>query len=193
MASQWEEFYDRTAGQPHWPLVERAADLHGGPGHAVDLGCGAGRDTRYLLGWGWTVTALDQEPAALARLAGLPADRLHPVLSRIEDFTYPDAPYDLISAQFALPFIPPPHLPAALGRLVAALRPGGLLAGQFFGPHDAWNAPGSHMTFLPRAAVDRLLRDLTVLELTEEENDGPTAAGPVKHWHVFHVLARRDR
>lgn len=189
----WADFYRATKDAPHWPLVERAVALHGAPGHALDLGCGAGRDTRYLLAQGWHVTAVDADPRAIAHLQPLATERLTLVQSAFEDFVYPPESYDLVSAQFALPFIPRRHFFAVFARLKQSLTSDGVFAGQFFGVHDEWNTPERDMTFLTREQVDELLGDLTVHELTEEDHIGPTATGTRKHWHVFHVLARKGK
>src|SRR5690349_8689904 len=191
MIPEWNDFYNATQDSAHWPWVAEAAARLGPPGRVLDLGAGAGRDTRYLLAQGWQVTAVDQEPAALERLAALPQANLRAVQSAIEDFPYEPASYDLISAQFALPFIPPARFAAAFAQIKQALKPGGLFTGQFFGIHDEWNMPGTTMTFLTRAEVDALLADLQVLEIREDDRPGGTATGGQKHWHVFHVLAQR--
>src|SRR5579863_9222985 len=102
----WDRFYGFTQTSPPWPLLMRAAALAPKHGRALDLGAGAGRDTRYLLEQGFQVTAVDAEPRAVALLAALPfsVDRLRVVQSSFEDFDFAGtAPYDLISAQFALP------------------------------------------------------------------------------------------
>jgi tellurite methyltransferase len=96
-----------------------------------------------------------------------------------------------MSAQFALPFIPRQRFPDVFVRLTAALTLGGVFAGQFFGVHDQWNTPDHAMTFLTRAEAETLLSDLDNIEFTEEDTDGHVADGSPKHWHVFHILARR--
>lgn len=187
----WNRFYGFTKDSAPWPLLMRAAALAPRKGHALDLGAGGGRDTRYLLSQGFAVTAVDAEPGSAALLQSLASDRLRVVVSRFQDFDFAGAPYDLISAQFALPFIPPSHFAEVFARIKAALAPGGVFAGQFFGVHDQWNTPDRDMTFVTRQEAEDLLRDLETVELTEEENDGQTAVGSPKHWHVFHILARR--
>lgn len=159
-------------------------------GRALDLGCGAGRDTRYLLGRGWQVTAVDREAEAITLLADLPRERLRTVQSSFEDFAFEREGFDLISAQFTLPFIPQPAFGEVFARLRAALRPGGVFTGQFFGIHDEWNTPDHAMTFLTRTQVDDLLAGLNVRELTEDDRQGGTATGGTKHWHVFHIIAQ---
>ncbi len=47
------------------------------------------------------------------------------------------------------------------------------------------------MTFHDRAAIDGLLDGLEVEMLREEENDSTTPRGKAKHWHVFHIVARK--
>jgi tellurite methyltransferase len=190
-AFHWPDFINATKGHPHWPLVERAVRLLGRTGEALDLGCGAGRDTRYLLAHGWSVTAVDREPAAIAQLAELPQAHLRVVQSSFEDVAYGHATYDLVSAQFALPFIPKAHFSAVFARIKQAIKPGGVFAGQFFGIHDEWNTPGADMTFLTREQVDTLLGDMQVHEITEENKIGTTATGGSKRWHVFHVIAQK--
>jgi SAM-dependent methyltransferase len=185
----WGRFYGFTKDSPPWPLLIRAAALAPKGGRALDLGAGAGRDTRYLLEHGFQVTAVDAEPGAAALLATLPPDHLQVVQSSFEDFAF--ATYDLISAQFALPFMPRDRFATMFGRLKAALAPGGVFAGQFFGVHDEYNNTERVMTFLTRAEAEDLLSDLEVIELTEEDADGHKADGSPKHWHVFHILARR--
>jgi tellurite methyltransferase len=187
----WPDFIAATKDSPPWPLVERAAALFERPGHALDLGAGAGRDTQYLLARGWRVTAVDSEPTAIAVLQTLPQDNLRVVQSSFEDFAYEREAFDLVSAQFALPFIPKARFGAVFARIKQAIRPGGVLTGQFFGLHDEWNAPDTEMTFLTREQVDALLDDLHVRALTEEDHMGTTATGGRKHWHVFHVLAQK--
>ncbi len=187
----WGRFYGFTKDSPPWPLLIRAAALAPKGGRALDLGAGAGRDTRYLLEHGFHVTAVDAEAASVALLAALPPDHLRVVQSSFEDLDFAFATYDLISAQFALPFMPKERFATVFGRLKAALAPGGVFAGQFFGVHDQWNTPDRAMTFLTRAEAEALLTDLEVIELTEEDADGHVADGSPKHWHIFHILARR--
>jgi len=192
-AANWGQFYGFTKDSPPWSLLMRAAARAPESGRALDLGAGAGRDTRYLLEHGFQVTAVDAEPGSMALLAALPQDHLQVVQSGFEDFDFAPATYDLISAQYSLPFMPTEHFSTVFGRLKAALVPGGVFAGQFFGVHDEWNnAERAHaMTFLTRAEAEDLVSDLEVIELTEEDADGHTADGSPKHWHIFHILARR--
>ena len=47
------------------------------------------------------------------------------------------------------------------------------------------------MSFHSRDEVLALLRGLEIEHLDEVDEDGQTAVGDPKHWHVFHVVARK--
>ncbi len=186
----WERFYAATRDEPAWPRLVRAAAMFDTPGDALDVGAGAGRDTRHLLEHGWRVTAVDSSEHSLPALKRLaPLGDLRVVRSAAQDFV-PDR-YDLVNAQFSLPFVTPSLFQSTVRRLQGSVRPGGVMAATFFGPHDEWSSPGTELTFLTRAQVEALFEGWELVELTEVDEDGSTATGGPKHWHVFHVIARR--
>jgi SAM-dependent methyltransferase len=187
--ARWRKFMAATIGQPPWPELVRAADLFEAPGEALDVGAGAGRDTAYLLGRGWRVTALDSSPSAAEALERLAHPNLRVVVTAAQDFV-PSA-YDLVNAQFSLPFIPRDDFAATVVRLRDSVRGAGVIAATFFGKHDEWNVPDNNMTFSTQEEVERMFSGLDLIELTEVEKDGNTADGAPKHWHVFHLTARR--
>ena len=162
------------------------------PGFAVDLGCGDGRDTRLILERGWRVLAIDAEPAAIERLsARVPPgahDRLETQVAPFEDARWPEA--DLVNASFSLPFCAPDRFDEVWARVRAGIAPGGRFAGQLFGDRDEW-ASSKDLVFLPRARVEAVLDGLELERFDELEEDGTTALGEEKHWHVFHIVARR--
>jgi tellurite methyltransferase len=186
---RWRKFMAATIGQPPWPELVRAADLFETPGEALDVGAGAGRDTAYLLARGWRVTALDSSPFAAEALQRLAHTNLRVVITPAQDFVPSD--YDLVNAQFSLPFIPRDHFAATVARFRESLRTGGVMAATFFGKHDEWNVPGNSLNFSTQKEVEQLFSGLELIELTEVERDGNTADGSPKHWHVFHLTARR--
>ncbi|HKW54544.1 MAG TPA: class I SAM-dependent methyltransferase, partial [Stellaceae bacterium] len=97
---------------------------------------------------------------------------------------------DLVNASFALPLCPPERFPALWARIERALAAGGRFAGQLFGERDEWRGePG--ITHHTRADVERLLAGFSVEMLTEEESDATTPYGKPKHWHLFHIVARK--
>ena len=193
--SDWRDYYERTAGRPpRRTLIAALAGFAPAPGRvAVDLGCGDGRDTVELLRRGWSVLALDAEPAAIARLLAR-ADlsntaALTTRFARFENATWP--PADLVNASFALPLCPPQHFPALWARIIASLKPGGRFSGQLFGERDESRGdPG--VTHCDRKAAEDLLRGLVVEMFEEEETDTVTPYGKPKHWHLFHIVARKD-
>jgi SAM-dependent methyltransferase len=189
--ARWEDFYKFTKGKPPWPLVIKAVSLLTRKENALELGSGAGRDTAYLLEQGFHVTGVDKDPHAMAILAELPQHKLRLVQSAFEDFKFEPETYDLVSAQFALPFTPKEYFSEVFARVKGALRPEGIFAGQLFGIHDEWNTPGNHMTFLAREQAEDLLTGMKVIEFREEDVDGHVADGTPKHWHVFHMSAQR--
>ena len=177
---------------PPRPLLMRAAGLAAAKDHALDAGAGALNATKYLLSAGFKrVTAFDSSPESQRVAAELPADQVSFVLSRFEDFAYPEGAFDLVNAEFSLPFVGPIRIGAVLAGLIGAVKPGGLFTGQLFGPNDSWNTPESGMNFHARAEVEQVLRGFDILELEEEDHPGKTKLGEPKHWHIFHILARR--
>jgi tellurite methyltransferase len=200
MSTKWTRYYDAAGEQPRATLLfalerfEAEAGAKGRGLFAVDLGCGTGRDTVELLRRGWRVLAIDAEAEAIHRLlrrGDLDSDsavRLATRVARFENAGWPEA--DLINSSYALPFCPPHQFGAVWHRVVASLRPGGRFSAQLFGDRDGW-ATQPDMSFQTREDAEELLRGLEVEHFDEVEEDGQTAVGDPKHWHLFQVVARK--
>jgi SAM-dependent methyltransferase len=190
VSDRWQQYFAAVGDEPRVTLLEalrRHEEEGREPGLAVDLGAGTGRDTTELVRRGWRVVAVDAHPDAVMRLRGLGAE-VEVVHAAYAAADWP--PADLINASFALPFAAPADFDRAWARVRATLRPGGRFCGQLFGPRDEW-APAEDMTFQSRAEVEGLLDGWDVERLDELDEDGATATGRRKHWHLFHVVARR--
>lgn len=56
-----QEYYKNTENALPHPMVKKIMSMSIKPGKAIDLGCGAGRDTIYLIKKGWNVLFIDKE------------------------------------------------------------------------------------------------------------------------------------
>jgi SAM-dependent methyltransferase len=187
----WEDYYRAIEGRSPRQLFLDALELTNGPGVAVDLGCGDGTETLALLTVGWTVVAVDAAPEGIARLrAAVPtatAARLTTLVTPFHEAELPQA--DFVYAGLSLPFCHPSDFAEAWRRSTGAVGPRGVFAAHLFGPRDTW-AGTPDMTFHTRDDVEALFHGFEVERLDEQDEDGQAVSGP-KHWHVFHVIARR--
>jgi SAM-dependent methyltransferase len=188
---EWGEFYDLTRDDPPSALLVEALRHVKRRGHAIDIGAGALRDTRYLIGQGFHVTAVDRNPLLAEEARAVGSGKFRYVVSSFRNFNFEPGKYDLASAMYALPYNPPRSFNLVFRRIRAALAPGGVLCGQFFGVRDAWNGDPT-VTFHTKWQARRLLSALEVIVFDEEEADDVTADGAPKYWHVFHFIARRS-
>ena len=177
---------------PPRPLLLRAAALLGRTEQALDFGAGALNSTKYLLSIGFGhVTALDASPHAQQLAEELPPERVSFVLSRFEDFDFPTGFYDLVTAEFCLPFMTEVDFRLVFPRLLGSVCAGGIFTGQLFGTSDSWNIENSGMSFHTRAAVEAYFSEFELIELAEEDHPGTTKLGEPKHWHIFHIIGRK--
>ena len=56
-----EKYYQNTQNAEPNFLIRKFIAMNIKPAKAIDLGCGSGRDTRYLIENGWDVLAIDKE------------------------------------------------------------------------------------------------------------------------------------
>ena len=195
--THWPDYYEVTAERPSWTTTRTAAEAFGdhpadGPRYAVDLGCGAGRDTRALLRRGWRVLATDMTPEGPAKLWELTPeshrDRLETEVSRLQDFEIPAC--DLVNANLILPFQQARDYEATWARILAALSVGGRFSGMLFGDRDdAADDPG--MTCPTPDAIRSYLDGFEIELWREKEEDGQTALGDDHHFHLVEVVAVR--
>lgn len=194
----WPGYFRAVAGKPARETLVFALEAFEREGlpaadrFAVDVGCGEGRDAAELVRRGWRVLAIDGHPEAIDRIRNRPdipdRSRIEVRLAPFEGLAIP--PARLVNSSFSLPFCLPEHFDALWTRIVVALPRGGRFAGQLFGDRDGWATlpDRSHQT---RAKVDRMLTPFEVEMFNEEEKDGKDATENPKHWHVFHVVARK--
>src|SRR3989344_1994756 len=190
----WQRFYEITKNRPPSDLLIRAMRFVEKKDNALDLGAGALKDSKYLVKAGFKkVFAVDQENPPTDVLKQIVGQHFVSIISKFDQFEFVPNKYNLINAQYSLPFISPALFTKVWNNIKNSLAPGGVFTAQFFGDLDEWSNSNPTMTFHPKKQVEQLLTDLEVLEFTEEEKDGQTADGSPKHWHIFHVIAKRNR
>src|SRR5262249_23935740 len=195
----WKSYFDAVAGLPARETLVFALGQFEKEGAeaplAVDLGCGDGRDAVVMLERGWSVVAVDSGAEGIARLerrvSGEARGRLRTIVARYEDAQWPRC--DLVNASFSIPHCSPAHFPGLWERIARSIRPGGRFAGQLFGVNDSWakRPDGVTRPYHTRGEVEAMLAAFEVEMLSEVEQDGKTAFGEPKYWHVFHVVARK--
>jgi tellurite methyltransferase len=198
-SERWAAYYKATKDRPPRETLMKALSLFaadadpGRPRFAIDLGCGSGMDTFELLRQGWKVLAIDAQSEAIELVrSSVPFQKQQDLETRVSTFEKLDnlPRADLVNASFSLPFCTPDAFDGLWSQIVAALHPGGRFAGHLFGDRDGW-ANNPNMTFHTHAEVNQRLRNFVVEMLNEEDEDGQTALGDPKHWHVFSLVARR--
>ncbi len=188
--SVWEQYYKVTTGRPSREFLNRTLRRFQTPGLAIDLGCGAGTESIFLLQQGWQVIAIDQQESAIAKLrTSISPDtmsHLETLVASFETVNLPQA--NLIWAGRSLPFCQRLEFHRLWHKILASLLPGGRFAGDFFGSRHAW-ANESGMTFHTKEQVLALCRELQLEYIIEEEGEEMTATNGIQHWHMFTISA----
>lgn len=120
----WNEKYRHGHHHHHGPnetLVELANMLPAGT--ALDVGCGEGRDARWLAEHGWKVTGIDLSDVAIARARTLAPDAKWEVVD-IANWQ-PAEQFDLVTSHFM--HVAPEARAKLFQNMAASVKPGGRL------------------------------------------------------------------
>ena len=156
------------------PLYRRFLRLLPEQARILDAGCGSGRDARAFAELAHQVAAFDASSALAAlaeRHAGQPVHCL-----RFQDMTWRDA-FDGIWACASLLHVPSAELPDVMGRLRAALRPGGILYASFKYGSGEREHNGRRFTDLDEPGLAGLLAQVSGLEPVETWTTGDLRPG----------------
>jgi cyclopropane fatty-acyl-phospholipid synthase-like methyltransferase len=187
--SDWQTYYNQHLSRSPRPLLIRAVSFCKSRDVALDVGAGTLVESKFLLDSGFKkVVAVDSSSEIKVFAQEINDKRLEVLVNPFQDLVLSSESYDLISAQFALPFYGPKGFEEFIAKLISSLKIGGVFTGQFFGTRDGWNIEEENLAFQTINEAKDLLKALKVEEFTEEEKDGVTASGEAKHWHIFHFI-----
>lgn len=194
------KYFDATEFRETRDELKQGVALVDGPRNAIDCGCGAGSDVAFLRANGFTVHGFDIDPEAIARCQR----RFHgdDGVSLSQDsfstFCYPQA--SLIVADASLFFCPEDEFPDVWDMICSALLPGGVFVGSFLGPDDTMAHPRySREAFWPdvlvanETRVRTWLESLEIVSFTEHKKSGKAPGGRHHDWHIYSVVARKNR
>src|SRR5512138_508848 len=124
----WADYYQKIQGRaPRKLLLGALTYFEEASGNsqrfAIDLGCGDGTESVVMLDHGWSVLAVDGEPAAIDQLMNkVPEEkraRLQTQVAKFKDVAL--SPADLVHASLSIPFCEPEHFDVLWQKIVAAV------------------------------------------------------------------------
>ena len=188
----WKEYYEKKELSPG-DLTRRAIDSFEQKElenkRAIDLGCGNGRDTLFLLSEGWSVYAIDSAAASMEIMETNIPKALKEKLT-LKCLTFNEVEWhevQLVNASLSLPFCEEKDFPRLWKNITDSIISEGIFAGHFFGINDDWK----QLFLITKEELENLLLDFEILYFDEKEYKKPSLTGPEKHWHVFKVIAKK--
>jgi len=198
----WKKYLQNTKNKPSCALLKETLAYVTTKENALDLGAGALNDTREIVRGGFhTIDVVDMEPNVAELIKSLRTElhtghEINFYNQSFESFVFPNSKYDLINAQYSLPFITPHKFDSVWSKIPTSLKPGGIFTGTFFGVEDEWNdGARSNITFHNKEEALSLFTqtNMNLIKFEEINKNGTTAAGARKHWHVFAIIASRSQ
>jgi tellurite methyltransferase len=175
LKAKWDLRHAVAGGQPE-PAAVLSENLHLLPnrGRALDLACGLGANATLLARHGFEVAAWDLSPVAVSRVREVAGDMNLPISAEVRDVcARPPEPgtFDCIVVAYFLERSLAP-------KLVAALRPGGLLFYQTFSRDSvSCRGPANPQYRLATNELLRLLPGLILRFYREEGRAGDLDRG----------------
>jgi 2-polyprenyl-3-methyl-5-hydroxy-6-metoxy-1,4-benzoquinol methylase len=156
-------------------------------GKVLDLGCGGGRDSAYFASLGFDVTAVDGSEELCKRV-----EEDHGIQARcikFEELSFQEE-FDAVWACASLLHVRKADMPDILGKVAAALKPGGVLYASFKYGDEERVSGGRFFNDYTQKDLDTLLTDenrLSLLEYQITEDVRPERSG--EQWLNF--MARK--
>lgn len=188
-----EQYYNNTESEkPRNNVKYLIEKVKCKPGKAIELGCGAGNDTVYLIKNNWNVLAIDREDVKERIAKRLTKEELAKFTFQKQDFeTLKLEENNLIVANYSLVFCNKNHFKDLWNKINDSILEDGYFVGNFFGINDEWKNTKEEMTFLTKEQVIDLFKEFEITEFKEIEKDALTGLGKKKHWHIFDVIAMK--
>ena len=128
-----EKFYENTKNaMPHYN-IKKFVEMKTKTGNSIDLGCGAGRDTIFLIKNNWNVTAIDREDTQNIIETNLNTEDLKKFKFMCQNFEniklYKN---DLIVSNFSIPFCSKNYFNDFWNKIVNSINNGRVLCWKFF-------------------------------------------------------------
>ena len=189
-----KQYYDKTKKEYPRNNVKLLIDsLNLKPTNAIDLGCGQGNDTVYLINNDFKVLRIDKENVEDIIRERLSQDKqkyFQFKKQKLENLKIPNT--DLIIANFSLSFCKKNYFKSMWENIVKSININGYFVGTILGINDSWNKEYRDMSFFDKEDVKRLFNKFKIIRFEEIENDKPTALGKEKHWHFYSIIAQKE-
>ena len=128
-----KKYYENTEGALPNPMVKKFIDMNINPTNAVDLGCGAGRDTIYLIKNGWKVLSIDRENTKEIISSKLDNEEIKKF--RFESQNFENIKLEktnLLVANFSIPFCDKEHFNKFWNRITDSILKDRIFCWKFF-------------------------------------------------------------
>ena len=187
-----KSYYENTKNNEPHDITHKFINFSLTPGKAVELGCGAGVDTVYLIKNGWKVTAIDRENTKHYITEKLSLAEQSKLTFIQDDFTNIELPpCNLLIAKYSIPFCSPDKFSFLWENIRKCIFPHGYFVGTLFGIRDEWNSLNSDKVFFERYQIYELFKGFDIILFKEWEKDAVGGDGKLKYWHVFSIIAKK--
>lgn len=183
----WTNYQNETYGDDVCKLLIEFLDNYK-VDNAIDLGCGSGNETVYMIKNGIKVLAIDRQlnqDFILNRLSDNEKKMISFKESSFEDVELPKT--KLLTSFFSIPFCNPNNFDELWTKIYNSIEDNGYFVGQLFGDRDAWNVVESINTF----SIDKVkeyLKNYNIIKLEEIEY---VRKSDNKKWHFYDIIAQK--
>ncbi len=186
----WVEFISNTKDIDPRPLTKKALTFLHNKKTALDIGGGSLNDTKYLLENGFLVDVVDSEQHSFDISRELKNIKLNMFLGKVEDYDMGIDHYDLVVANYVLPFIKMEMLSQVMKNIYISLRDKGVFCGIFFGHNDFFrNNP--EILFNTKEEVLQLIDEYEILYFAEVQKKSKNYDLNQKNYHSFEFIVRK--
>lgn len=155
---------------------------------AIDLGCGAGNDTEFLISKGFKVTSIDnnKQVNSILKSRDLNGENLKIIIGDFSKIELPKV--DLVNANFSMHYVKENFDEFVVNLLQNVINPKGVFIGNFLGKEDEWKET---FTTVEKERLLEYFKDFNFFYFSEEKYYQDTARKKNKYWHVYSIIAQK--